>query len=197
MNFQMVKELCHRCDKPVYPTDKVGPLKDATFFHQGCFKCYICGTRLALKTYCNNRNNIEDREVYCNNHVPNANPHDLPPQLRSQKNIQNSIHAFISPQNNNNNNTSWNNYNNNNGNGKHSPEMEKHGNNTSKVRPDAGLKDLKIAHAMKATQVLKPYPKIKHEGAKYIVVGEEIFPTFFQHFFKGLRRSDTSRVDAS
>lgn len=37
-------------------------------------------------------------------------------------------------------------------------------------RPDAGLQDLKIAHAMKATQVAKPYPKIKHEGAKYIVV---------------------------
>lgn len=58
---QMVKELCHRCSKPVYPTDKVGPLKDSTFFHQGCFKCYICGTRLALKTYCNNRNDINDQ----------------------------------------------------------------------------------------------------------------------------------------
>jgi hypothetical protein len=60
----MVKQLCHRCKKPVYPTDKVGPLKDSTFFHQGCFKCYICGTRLALKTYCNNRNNIDD-QVSC------------------------------------------------------------------------------------------------------------------------------------
>lgn len=35
---------------------------------------------------------------------------------------------------------------------------------------DAGLSDMKIAHAIKATQVAKPYPKIKHEGAKYIVV---------------------------
>lgn len=57
-----------------------------------------------------------------------------------------------------------------------------HNNNTSlpnnnndfdkndRLRSDAGLQDMKIAHAMKATQVLKPYPKIKHEGAKYIVV---------------------------
>lgn len=37
-------------------------------------------------------------------------------------------------------------------------------------RRDAGLNDLKIAHAIKATQVSKPYPKIKHEGAKYVVV---------------------------
>lgn len=59
----MMKELCYRCSKPVYPTDKVGPLKDLTYFHHGCFKCYICGTRLVLKTYCNNRNNTDDRVI--------------------------------------------------------------------------------------------------------------------------------------
>ncbi|CAD5211670.1 unnamed protein product [Bursaphelenchus okinawaensis] len=128
----MVKELCHRCTKPVYPTDKVGPLKDGTFFHNGCFKCYICGTRLALKTYCNNRNDIDDKEVYCNNHVPNPNPHDPMPALKPLR----------SNNNNNNNDKQW---------------------------VDAGLADMKIAHAMKATQVAKPYPKIKHEGAKYLV----------------------------
>ncbi|CAD5216151.1 unnamed protein product [Bursaphelenchus xylophilus] len=134
-SFQtMVKEVCHRCTKPVYPTDKVGPLKDGTFFHHGCFKCYICGTRLALKTYCNNRNDIDDREVYCNNHVPNANPHDPLPTTNG-KTLRNNI-------NNNNNDKQW---------------------------VDAGLADMKIAHAMKATQVAKPYPKIKHEGAKYVV----------------------------
>lgn len=37
-------------------------------------------------------------------------------------------------------------------------------------RRDAGLNDLKIAHAIKATQVSKPYPKIKHAGARYVVV---------------------------
>lgn len=72
----MVKEACYRCKRPVYPTDKVGPLKDGAFFHHGCFKCYICGTRLSLKTYFNNRNNIDDQEIYCGNHVPVPGPHD-------------------------------------------------------------------------------------------------------------------------
>uniref|UniRef100_A0A7E4ULE6 LIM zinc-binding domain-containing protein n=1 Tax=Panagrellus redivivus TaxID=6233 RepID=A0A7E4ULE6_PANRE len=134
-NRQMVKQLCHRCTKPVYPTDKVGPLKDSTFFHNGCFKCYICGTRLALKTYCNNRNNIDDKEVYCNSHVPNPNPHDLPPLQRP-------------------------NYTNGN---------DKKSDNNDKFALNAGLGDMKIAHAIKATQVTKPYPKIHHDGAKYVV----------------------------
>uniref|UniRef100_F1KWC6 Kyphoscoliosis peptidase n=2 Tax=Ascaris TaxID=6251 RepID=F1KWC6_ASCSU len=127
----MVKELCHRCSKPVYPTDKVGPLKDSTYFHQGCFKCYICGTRLALKTYCNNRNDTDDREIYCNGHVPVAGPHDLPPTRNG--------HPCGS------------------------------GTSNGGFRRDAGLEDMKIAHAIKATQVSKPYPKIKHEGARYVV----------------------------
>uniref|UniRef100_A0A0N5AH95 LIM zinc-binding domain-containing protein n=1 Tax=Syphacia muris TaxID=451379 RepID=A0A0N5AH95_9BILA len=127
----MVKELCHRCSKPVYPTDKVGPLKDSTYFHQGCFKCYICGTRLALKTYCNNRNDINDQEIYCNSHVPVAGPHDLASTRNgSSSGGRNSSNGF---------------------------------------RRDAGLDDMKIAHAIKATQVSKPYPKIKHGGARYIV----------------------------
>ncbi|CAP21924.1 Protein CBR-LTD-1 [Caenorhabditis briggsae] len=129
------KQHCNRCGKQVYPTDKVGPLKDSTFFHQGCFKCYICGTRLALKTYCNNRNDINDKEVYCSNHVPIAGPHDLP--MAST-----------------------------NGSGKHL-ENNNHVKNGNWI--DAGLSDMKIAHAMKATQVARPYPKISHEGAKYVV----------------------------
>ncbi|KAI6184150.1 Kyphoscoliosis peptidase [Aphelenchoides bicaudatus] len=128
----MVKEHCHRCKKPVYPTDKIGPLKDSTFFHNGCFKCYICGTRLALKNYCNNRNDLDDKEIFCASHVPNANPHD-PMPLKTNGKI----------------------------NGAKS--------NNSSGHFDAGLQDMKIAHAMKATQVAKPYPKIKHEGAKYAV----------------------------
>ncbi|CAD6192087.1 unnamed protein product [Caenorhabditis auriculariae] len=127
------KQLCNRCGKQVYPTDKVGPLKDSAYFHQGCFKCYICGTRLALKTYCNNRNDINDKEVYCANHVPIAGPHDLP--LTGTRTT-----------------------------------VETNNNNKSEnYRRDAGLNDMKIAHAMKATQVAKPYPKINHEGAHYVV----------------------------
>lgn len=85
-----------------------------------------------MKTYCNNRNDIDDREVYCKNHVPNADPHDPVPLLSKKEPNNNNIH----------NDSKW---------------------------VDAGLADMKIAHAMKATQVAKPYPKIKHEGAKYLV----------------------------
>ncbi|KAH7935915.1 hypothetical protein HPB52_015170 [Rhipicephalus sanguineus] len=28
---------------------QVGPLKDFTFYHQGCFKCLVCGTKLTLR----------------------------------------------------------------------------------------------------------------------------------------------------
>ncbi|GMS83183.1 hypothetical protein PENTCL1PPCAC_5358, partial [Pristionchus entomophagus] len=128
-------QCCHRCTKKVYPTDKVGPLKDGTFFHNGCFKCYICGTRLALKTYCNNRNNIDDKEVYCSNHVPVASPHDLPLESRQQNG---------SPANG-------------------------HNGQDKDYRRDAGLNDMRIAHALKATKVAKPYPKITHAGAHYVV----------------------------
>lgn len=118
----MVKEFCFRCSKPIYPTDRIGPLKDSSFFHNGCFKCYICGTRLALKTYCNNRENIDDREVYCSNHVPNASAHD-PMPLKTKMNGANN----------------------------------KSGHSTPDSRFDAGLQDLKIAHAIKGTQLTKPY----------------------------------------
>ncbi|CAD5215975.1 unnamed protein product [Bursaphelenchus xylophilus] len=71
-----MKEPCFRCKRPTYINDKVGPLKDGAMFHKGCFKCWICGTRLSLKTYFNNRNDTQDLEVYCAGHVPTPGPHD-------------------------------------------------------------------------------------------------------------------------
>jgi hypothetical protein len=50
-----VENCCLRCRKTVYPTDKIGPLKDFTFFHSGCFRCIECSTKLTLKTYFNNQ----------------------------------------------------------------------------------------------------------------------------------------------
>lgn len=55
---------CLRCNEIVYQVDRVGPLKDFTFFHSGCFKCVSCGTKLTLKTYYNNQHKQEDKEVY-------------------------------------------------------------------------------------------------------------------------------------
>lgn len=143
----MVKEACLRCSKPVYPTDKVGPLKDAAFFHQGCFKCYICGTRLALKSYCNNRNDNGDREVYCTSHVPLAGPHDPNPHkptVLAPKTVTNGQ------------------------NGHTSPRQNGHPNN-------AGVDDINIKHAMRAQAIQKPYPKLHHAGAKYILVDHKHF----------------------
>lgn len=56
---------CLRCNEIVYQVDRVGPLKDFTFFHSGCFKCVTCGTKLTLKTYYNNQHKQEDKEVSC------------------------------------------------------------------------------------------------------------------------------------
>jgi len=65
---------CLRCGKTVYPTDKIGPLKDFTFFHSGCFRCVECGSKLTLKTYYNNQHSQTDKEVYCSQHVPKIGP---------------------------------------------------------------------------------------------------------------------------
>ena len=65
---------CLRCGKTVYPTDKIGPLKDFTFFHSGCFRCIVCNSKLTLKTYLNNQHSQDDKEVYCSQHVPKIGP---------------------------------------------------------------------------------------------------------------------------
>ncbi|CAH0394106.1 unnamed protein product [Bemisia tabaci] len=75
MNFY--ESTCLRCGQTVYQVDRVGPLKDFTFFHSGCFKCSICGTKLTLKTYYNNQHKQEDKEVYCHSHVPKIGPGHL------------------------------------------------------------------------------------------------------------------------
>lgn len=54
---------CLRCKEIVYQVDRIGPLKDFSFFHAGCFKCVHCGTKLTLKTYYNNQHKNEDKEV--------------------------------------------------------------------------------------------------------------------------------------
>lgn len=54
---------CLRCNEIVYQVDRIGPLKDFTFFHTKCFKCTHCGTNLTLKTYYNNQHTHEDKEV--------------------------------------------------------------------------------------------------------------------------------------
>lgn len=54
---------CNRCGHLVYSAEKIGPLKDFTFYHHGCFKCAACGSKLTLKTYYNNQQDQDDKEV--------------------------------------------------------------------------------------------------------------------------------------
>ena len=60
-----VENCCLRCQKTVYPTDKIGPLKDFTFFHSGCFRCVECSTKLTLKTYFNNQVSRPSGQLAC------------------------------------------------------------------------------------------------------------------------------------
>ncbi|XP_076353635.1 hillarin-like [Tachypleus tridentatus] len=71
------ESVCLRCNSTVYQVDKIGPLKDFTFFHQNCFKCSVCGTKLTLRTYYNNQQSKDDKEVYCQSHVPRTGPGHL------------------------------------------------------------------------------------------------------------------------
>ena len=74
-------------------------------------------------------------------------------------------------------------------------------NSSNGFRRDAGLDDMKIAHAIKATQVSKPYPKIKHGGARYIVVSyfSIVFSlfSFFKIFKNSLFCSNSSNLSFS
>lgn len=90
--------------------------------------------------------------MYCNNHVPNPNPHDLPIFSKSNSYSHNTNFAY------------------NISNILKDNKQDDNGIENNNKKSDAGLQDLRIAHAIKATQITKPYPKIKHEGAKYIVV---------------------------
>lgn len=98
LNFY--ENVCLRCGQTVYQVDRVGPLKDFTFFHQGCFKCFICNTKLTLKTYFNNQHSNEDKEVYCISHVPKIGPGHLDGSavgIRSALNVPKSF-SYVNEQ---------------------------------------------------------------------------------------------------
>ena len=85
---------CLRCDKTVYQVDKVGPLKDFTFFHKGCLRCATCDTKLTLKTYFNNQHANDDKEIYCLSHVPKTGPGTIDNQsvgIRNALNVPRSV----------------------------------------------------------------------------------------------------------
>lgn len=95
--MNLYKNCCNRCGRTVYQVDQIGPLKDFTFYHTGCFKCYHCSSKLTLKTYCNNQDDQDDKEVYCSSHVPKIGPGHLDGEavgIKSALNVPRSSNAF-------------------------------------------------------------------------------------------------------
>uniref|UniRef100_A0A3B3QFG9 LIM and SH3 domain protein 1 n=1 Tax=Paramormyrops kingsleyae TaxID=1676925 RepID=A0A3B3QFG9_9TELE len=70
--------LCSRCNRVVYPTEKVNCLDK--YWHKGCFSCEICKMTLNMKNY----KGFEKRP-YCNAHYPKTtftSVADTPENLR-------------------------------------------------------------------------------------------------------------------
>ncbi|XP_059138733.1 uncharacterized protein LOC131927092 [Physella acuta] len=63
------KDLCLRCNKKVYPVERVGPIKEV-FYHKNCFTCVACRTLLHLKNFHHNPNDKDDLNVFCMSHKP-------------------------------------------------------------------------------------------------------------------------------
>ncbi|KAM6957617.1 LIM and SH3 domain protein 1 [Aplochiton taeniatus] len=81
--------LCGRCNRVVYPTEKVNCLDK--YWHKGCFSCEICKMTLNMKNY----KGFEKRP-YCNAHYPKTNftcvadtPENL--RLKQQSKMQSQV----------------------------------------------------------------------------------------------------------
>ncbi|KAJ3103384.1 hypothetical protein HDU97_010222 [Phlyctochytrium planicorne] len=61
----MSSQACGKCEKTVYPTEKVEAA--GKWFHKGCFKCNdaSCGITLTLKTF-----QCDNGALYCAKHLP-------------------------------------------------------------------------------------------------------------------------------
>ena len=66
------RDPCHRCQKRVYPVEKIDV---GVLFHRRCFRCRVCGLQLTLKTFHWDQGN--DADVYCGVHVPKLGPGTL------------------------------------------------------------------------------------------------------------------------
>ncbi|KAL9699042.1 hypothetical protein quinque_002483 [Culex quinquefasciatus] len=170
---------CLRCSEIVYQVDRVGPLKDFTFFHSGCFKCKKCGTKLTLKTYYNNQHNHDDKEVYCCSHVPKSGPGHFDQTsvgIRQALNVPKSTN-YVNEQIRGHRNdsidgqqrqTTPNGFN----------GIIREGSSPPQIDPDYkyGRFDasaLHIAHALKQTEVQKAYDKLREKPIDYYLARDE------------------------
>ncbi|XP_051523447.1 LIM and SH3 domain protein 1-like [Myxocyprinus asiaticus] len=81
--------LCSRCDKVVYPTEKVNCLDK--YWHKGCFSCEVCKMTLNMKNY-----KGFDKKPYCSQHYPKTSftivadtPENL--RLKQQSKMQSQV----------------------------------------------------------------------------------------------------------
>jgi hypothetical protein len=65
------RDRCGRCQQLVYVTERIGPVKDS-LYHKLCFKCLKCDRQLDFKTYFTNSIDFNDKEIYCQSHVPRS-----------------------------------------------------------------------------------------------------------------------------
>ncbi|OQV22778.1 putative Kyphoscoliosis peptidase [Hypsibius exemplaris] len=139
MNHEMK---CCRCERAVYPVDRIGPLKNLSHvFHRHCFKCSVCGSILTLKTYVTSQLNANDREVYCQNHVPKTGAGHIDSEAIGIKGL------IVSRQH------------------QQGEESNAHKMNGMGGHFDAGA--LHISHALNATELQKGYVKRANETPLY------------------------------
>jgi hypothetical protein len=65
INLEIKREKCNICDKTVYATEKMTAGKN--IFHQKCFKCSRCKTKLTIQNYVIS-NEDEETKLYCKIH---------------------------------------------------------------------------------------------------------------------------------
>ncbi|XP_031416647.1 LIM and SH3 domain protein 1-like [Clupea harengus] len=80
---------CSRCNKTVYPTEKVNCLDK--YWHKGCFSCEVCKLTLNMKNY-----KGFDKKPYCSQHYPKSSftsvadtPENL--RLKQQSKMQSQV----------------------------------------------------------------------------------------------------------
>uniref|UniRef100_A0AAY3ZWQ2 LIM and SH3 domain protein 1 n=1 Tax=Denticeps clupeoides TaxID=299321 RepID=A0AAY3ZWQ2_9TELE len=81
--------LCGRCNRVVYPTEKINCLDK--YWHKGCFSCEVCKLTLNMKNY-----QGFDKKPYCSQHYPKTSftsvadtPENL--RLKQQSKMQSQV----------------------------------------------------------------------------------------------------------
>ena len=81
-------EFCIRCDKKIYPTEKVDV---GVALHKNCFRCAECNVTLTVNSHIIARpDNARCKGIYCKSHAPKPVRYELDEQAIE---IQNAVKA--------------------------------------------------------------------------------------------------------